>query len=350
MFSFVEEFLYLFLKRCVSFLLGSRAVLHVPANYITRFFLNTALKPLGALVAISLIAMLPLTSLQAHAQDLSHADTTNKYEVGIYLLNVGRVDLQSGSYELDFYLWIKSDTADFTKSPPRFEFMNGRVTTEVLAVEPDYYEMRVKGSFLKNMNFQKYPFEQLFLTVEVEGIEDAGSVVFVPDAKATGIDSLVNIPGWRLVSSDSTVTTHQYPDEKSYSRYIFSITIERFFLSSFLKTIFPVLIITTIAMLAFWMSPTNFTSRIGLGASTLLAAVAAHLNAANQLPPIGYLTLFDKIMIIAYALFLNNLLSMVIQMRLIDHNQSEDAARVNARMRKMMPVIIITIFFALLLI
>jgi hypothetical protein len=304
----------------------------------------------AALAVFSILVVAHTTFVPVYAQDVTYADSENEYEIGIYLLNVGKVDLQTGSYDLDFYMWIKSDTSDFTKSPPRFEFMNGRVTTEVLAVEPDYYEVRVKGNFLKNMNFQKYPFEQLLLTVEVEGVNDITSTVFVPDTQSTGIDKLVNIPGWRLVSSDSSVTVHQYPDDKSYSRYIFSVTIERFFLSSFLKTIFPILIITTIAMLAFWMSPSNFTSRIGLGASTLLAAVAAHLNASNQLPPIGYLTLFDKIMIIAYALFLNNLLSMVIQMRLIDHDKPEAAATVNARMRKLMPVIIITIFLSLLLI
>jgi uncharacterized membrane protein len=93
-------------------------------------------------------------------------------------------------------------------------------------------------------------------------------------------------------------------------------------------------------MLAFWMSPTNFPPRIGLAASTLLAAVAAHLSAASQLPPIGYLTLMDKVMIVAYALFLNNLISMVLQMRLVDRKKEEEAAKVNARMRRLMPLII----------
>ncbi|MEM3172451.1 MAG: hypothetical protein QXE82_02810 [Candidatus Nitrosotenuis sp.] len=297
---------------------------------------------------LSAIILLNAVALPAWGQQ--YDTPAAKYEIGVYLLNVGKVDLQTGSYDLDFYMWIRSNEADFTQSKPSFEFMNGRVTTETITVEPHYYEIRVKGTFLKNMNFQKYPFEQLFLTVEVEGIDDINSIVFVPDLEASGIDSLVNIPGWRLVSNDSKITEHQYPDGKSYSRYVFSMTIERHFLSSFLKTIFPVLIITTIAMLAFWMSPTNFAPRIGLGASTLLAAVAAHLNAANQLPPIGYLTLFDKIMIIAYALFLNNLLSMVIQMRFIDHDKKEEAIRINARMRRLMPAIIIIIFFALFLI
>ncbi len=284
----------------------------------------------------------------AYAQTESHNKKT--YDIGTYLLNVGKIDLQTGTYDLDFYLWIRSNDVNFLESKPKFEFMNGKATIEPITVEENYYEARVKGVFQKNMDFRNYPFEKILLTVEIEGVEDYDSFEFVPDLEESGVDSLVNIPGWNLKSTNSDISVHEYSDGKEFSRYVFSLEIERFPLSSFLKTIFPIIIITTIAMLAFWMSPTNFTARIGLGASTLLAAVAAHLNAANQLPPIGYLTLMDKIMIIAYALFLNNLLSMVIQMRFIDNKREEEAVRINARMRKFMPIIVAAIFLALFLI
>jgi hypothetical protein len=243
---------------------------------------------------------------------------------------------------LDFYFWLSSDDpdVDFTKEKPAFDFMNSmNARVEPSRIEPNYYEVRVKGTFLKNMDFRNYPFDSQRVTVEVEGFEPVDRLVFVPDVDSSGYDYLVNVPGWKLGETTSDVIVHDYPDF-SYSRYIFSFDLERAYLSSFLKTIFPVLIITTIAMLAFWMSPTNFPPRIGLAASTLLAAVAAHLNAANQLPPIGYLTLMDKVMIVAYVLFLNNLISMVLQMRLMDHKKEEEAARVNSRMRKFMPLII----------
>lgn len=262
---------------------------------------------------------------------------------GVYLLNVGKIDLQTGSYDLDFYFWLSTSnaTADFTKQKPMFDFMNSmNVKIEPSRIEPNYYEVRVKGTFLKNMDFRNYPFDTQEVTIEVEGFEPIDKLVFVPDnGGSSGYDSMVNVPGWNLGKTQQNVIVHNYPD-KSYSRYIFSFDIKRAELSAFLKTIFPVVIITTIAMLAFWMSPTNFTSRIGLAASTLLAAVAAHLAAASQLPPIGYLTLMDKVMIVAYALFLNNLVSMVLQMRLVDHKKEEEAAKVNAKMRKLMPVII----------
>lgn len=300
-----------------------------------------------ALVVASMV-FLPIAS--SDEQSVIVNDDQKSYKVGIYLLNVGKIDLQTSSYDLDFYMWVASNDDDFTQAKPKIEFMNGKATMETITVEPHYYEMRVKGTFLKNMDFHQYPFEQLYLTIEVEGIDDANNLVLVADDEHSGVDGLVNIPGWNLLGFTSDTATHFYPDGKEFSRYVYTMTLERFFVSSFLKTIFPILIITTIAMLAFWMSPTNFAPRIGLGASTLLAAVAAHLSAANQLPPIGYLTLFDKIMIIAYALFLNNLLSMVIQMRYVEQDQKDKAIKINTRMRRLMPIIVIVIFLALLVV
>jgi hypothetical protein len=293
------------------------------------------------IICVSLLVAIG-SPIAAGAQNSIQSDEAEVLTVGVYLINIGKIDLQVGSYDLDFYFWLSSDDpdVDFTKEKPAFDFMNSmNARVEPSRIEPNYYEVRVKGTFLKNMDFRNYPFDSQRVTVEVEGFEPVDRLVFAPDVDSSGYDYLVNVPGWNLGQTTSDVIVHDYPDF-SYSRYIFSFDLERAYLSSFLKTIFPVLIITTIAMLAFWMSPTNFPPRIGLAASTLLAAVAAHLNAANQLPPIGYLTLMDKVMIVAYVLFLNNLISMVLQMRLMDQKKEEEAARVNSRMRKFMPLII----------
>jgi hypothetical protein len=303
------------------------------------------LRLVSSAAAISFVMILSsmYSFSDSYAQPEGAKDEPKQLTAGVYLINIGKIDLQTGSYDLDFYFWLSTtDTSiNFTKNKPTFDFMNSmNAKVDVSRVEANYYETRVKGTFLKNMDFRNYPFDKQQISVEVEGFDTVDKLVFVPDTQASGYDSLINVPGWHLGETHQNVIVHQYPDS-AYSRYIFSFDIERAALSSFLKTIFPVLIITTIAMLAFWMSPTNFAPRIGLAASTLLAAVAAHLNAANQLPPIGYLTLMDKVMIVAYALFLNNLVSMVLQMRLVDHKREADAAKINSRMRKLMPVIVV---------
>lgn len=66
--------------------------------------------------------------------------------------------------------------------------------------------------------------------------------------------------------------------------------------------------ISTIAIPTLFITPKNFAQRIGIGVTTLLAGVAAHLNLTSQLPQIGYLTFADKIMIIAYSIFLYGLI------------------------------------------
>jgi hypothetical protein len=269
--------------------------------------------------------------------------------VGVYLINVGKTDLQASSYDIDFYIWFASDNpnANFTRNAPRFDFMNALdATVTPSQVKPNYYEARVKGTFVKNMDFRQYPFDTQKLTVEVEGFEPVEKLVLKPDTASSGFDDLINVPGWTLGGSSSQVVDHHYR-EGTFSRYVFTFELERTPLSSFLKTVFPIMIITTIAMLAFWMSSAHLAARMGLAASTLLAAVAAQLSAAGQLPPIGYLTLMDKVMIVAYALFLNNLLSLVLQMRLVDQKKEQEAVKVNARMRSLIPVIIVAILAVL---
>lgn len=294
----------------------------------------------AALSLAALAALIPATTNLAFAEEKPESRT-----VGVYLVNVGKTDLQAGSYDIDFYIWFASDNpnANFTKNVPRFDFMNAlNANVTPSQVETNYYEARVKGTFVKNMDFRNYPFDTQKLTVEIEGFEPVEKLVLKPDTASSGFDDLINVPGWTLGGSSSQVVDHHYR-EGTFSRYVFTFALERTPLSSFLKTVFPVMIITTIAMLAFWMSPAHFGARIGLASSTLLAAVAAHLSAASQLPPIGYLTLMDKVMIVAYALFLNNLLSLVLQTRLVDQKKEQEAMKANVRMRRLMPVIIIVI-------
>lgn len=304
-----------------------------------------------AAVVLSLAALFTASSfsLMQGATTTNLAFAEQKLEtrtVGVYLVNIGKTDLQAGSYDIDFYIWFASDNpgVNFTKSAPRFDFMNALNTIITPShVEPSYYEARVKGTFVKNMDFRNYPFDTQQVTVEVEGFEPTDKLVFKPDTAASGFDDMINVPGWMLAGSSSKVVDHHYREGTTFSRYVFTFTLERAPLSSFLKSIFPVMIITSIAMLTFWMSPKHFAIRVGLAASTLLALVAAHLSAASQLPPIGYLTLMDKVMVTAYALFLNNLLSLVFQMRLIDRDKEQEAVKVNARMRRLIPMIIIVI-------
>lgn len=266
---------------------------------------------------------------------------------GVYLVNVPKFELSSGSYEVDFYLWF-SWSGNKTIN---YEFMNGRASSiDIIEKREGFLDIRVRGTFLKSPNFKDYPFDRHRLTIEIEDksltLED---LVFVPDEGESGVDSEINISGWNMEGWKVESVEHEYPGNLTFSRLVFSFTIGRSTLSSILKSVVPISIITCIAMLAFFVSPSNYGQRISLGVTTLMAAVANHLALTSQIPPIGYLTVADKIMITAYAMFLYSLMVSVMAMRLVDQKKTESAIKLNRKAGMLVPIVAGTILGILVL-
>ena len=102
------------------------------------------------------------------------------------------------------------------------------------------------------------------------------------------------------------------------------------FFSSLVKNVLPITVITILSLLTFLIHPKNFGQRIGLAVSTLMAASAIHLSLLNALPPTGYLTLADRMVLIVYIIFLFNLAVSVYIMRLVDKNKMDEAGKFNS--------------------
>jgi hypothetical protein len=301
---------------------------------------------LPLLVMLSLIAILILNA-EAQASLKQNANV----KVGIWIVNVEKVDLAASSYKLDFYLWFKFNSSNISlKDVTEFEFVNGFPTKyEVKADEEHgYLEYRIRGDFIKTFDFTRYPFETHELTVELEHKNlNASHLSFEADP-TSNVDESVNVAGWEIGDFETRVTEHSYGDE-AYSRFIFSITLRRPALSSFVKSVLPISVITTISLLAFFISPQNFAQRIGLGVTTLLSATAFHLSLLSGIPPTGYLTLADRMMLSVYTIFLYNLSASVYIMKLVDAKKTEEAEKFNKKALKILPIIIVALIIAQLI-
>ncbi|MCS7124939.1 MAG: hypothetical protein NZ932_05980 [Candidatus Bathyarchaeota archaeon] len=296
-----------------------------------------------SLVVITLLSAFAFAILigQAEAQHVS-SNAAEVY-VGVWLVNVERIDLAASSYRLDFYIWFKFNPSEIDLAKVKeFEIVNGAPTRtpEVVAQEEGRIEYRIRGEFIKTFDFTRYPFEVHTLTIELEHKNlNASRLIFKPDSESA-IDETVNVAGWEIGGFEQSVVEHSYGHE-AYSRYVFSLRLKRPVLSAFVKSVLPISVITTISLLTFFISPQNFGQRIGLAVSTLMAASAFHLSLLSGIPPIGYLTLADRMMLSVYAIFLYNLSVSVYIMRLVDAKRIEEAQKFNAKALKTLAILIV---------
>jgi len=286
------------------------------------------------LLILVLTMVLPLIPTLAKTQPI-------EVLTGVRLVNVEKVDLTANSYRLDFYLWFSWDPVDITLAQiTEFEFLNGSPSKDIVYVteEEGFIQYRVKGDFVKTFDFTRYPFEMHDLQVKIEHKNmNSTELVYIIDPDSC-LDSGVNVVGWDLLRFTTETVNHTF-SENCFCNFVFDLDVGRPFFSSLVKNVLPITVVTIISLLTFLIHPKNFGQRIGLAVSTLMAASAIHLSLLNALPPTGYLTLADRMMLIVYIIFLFNLAASVYIMRLVDKNKIDDAVAFNSRSAKLLALL-----------
>jgi len=267
--------------------------------------------------------------------------------VGVYVLNIGKFDLVTGSYTIDFYISMECDNPCESGN---FEFLNGRADyVDKLIDENSSKFYRIQASLLQNIDLKSYPFDKHSLIIELEDkTKTKEELAYIPDTRNSGVDSAVTIVGWALDGWDAEVVDHYYePYDETFSRFIFAINIHRLEISAILKILLPVFFIVIVGLLALLIAPDKVPNRLALNTSTLLSAVLFHINATSSIPPVGYLTFADKFMIITYIALIASLVSTLILMRHTETQEHEKATRIYKRSLQTVPLLTVLLYGAL---
>ena len=223
--------------------------------------------------------------------------------VGIYVLSMGKLDVTTGSFTMDFYMSLKSDRP----VPESFEFLNGRAASVDKTVdEPNEKFYRILANLSSPINFRRFPFDAQQLQVILEDKQKvAGELVYVPDLEETGLDESVEFPGWQVTGWNATAAKHRYTAYKEdYSQYVLNVGIQRIKMNSFIKTFLPVLFLMLITVSSFILNPDQIVTRLATISSSLVASAMFHISIAGQIPPVSYLTFADKFMMLTYFVLL----------------------------------------------
>lgn len=267
-----------------------------------------------SIIAFFLLVLAPFTLAATSAEPA-------EVSVGIYVLHVGKFEVATGSYTVDFYLSMKCDS----QCPAfDFEFMNGRATSvdKILDYSAEKF-YRIQAQLVSPVDLKSYPFDTQQLELILEDKElTTNDLVYVVNEEETALDPSVSIPGWVMTNSGASVREHTYDIyNESYSQYVFTIDLARIKLNSFIKTFLPIAFIMLVMLSSFVLDPDKLSTRMGMVGSALVASVMFHVSLTNQIPPVGYLTLADKFMILTYFILLMSFVLNVILMELTERQQ-----------------------------
>jgi hypothetical protein len=124
----------------------------------------------------------------------------------------------------------------------------------------------------------------------------------------------------------------------TYDYATFSLPVRRHITFHLTKFFLPLLVIITVAFAVFWIDPEDLGSRVGIGVTCLLAAIAFQLAEAGSLPAVAYLTLADRIYAACYAALAIALMASIWATSLVRRSLRAKALRIDRICRTAFPL------------
>jgi len=315
----------------------------------------------AALVLIVFCASaFPLAAQEAR----SLASAPLEVEIGMYILDLAKLDMKENEFFADFYIWYKwRNSSDTTWTPDNIEFMNGsiqnasKLASETMTDGRQYASQRIKAKFRGRFNLHMYPFDGQTLPIVIEDSElIRDRMTFIVDSSQgrpeTWLDGSVNIPDWQINGVQAYVDLHHYDtafglasqaqsQRQIYSRFSFTTRLQRYFIPHLIKFIIPLIVIAGMAYLVFWINAKEFEAQTGICVTALLSAVALHNSQADALPAVGYLVMADKVFILFYIVIYMALVQTVAVNTFAKRSFIKTAARIDKVFQWLYPITLI---------
>ena len=295
---------------------------------------------------------------------------------GIDINEISNVDPRNATFTADFYLWFRHQRHfDYSK----IEFLNAvedlrlrdEPIMEMTAQNMAYRAYRIKGDFKEEFIFRDYPFDSQTLSIRFRHEKfNSERLVFVTDdigmqryGNRTPAERLEEYLGlsadspWHLQdilvfsdigAADSTLGNpsmfHAKADTAiSYSRFNVVTKLERNAKSYVLKNLVPLFIVILLGYIMLFISPEgpSFVARMSLGVIALLTAVFLRMEAAGQLPNIGYLVALDYMYFAVYVLILSGIVITVAKHWALRRGKDIRAKRLDYFGRMFQPIYIL---------
>ena len=257
--------------------------------------------------------------------------------VGMYVTNLVAIDETRESFEVGGYLvaqWLDprlalpaTGTADDpgdTQGVRSFEqeevWLPGIEAANSITHKRNNYTIQVDrhglvtyterfDATLSNLyDLRKFPFDTQVLQFEFQPfLSNASSIAFAKGAlPLTGIspDQHLELASWRIEGLQYRLdqVAHQGIGQQS-TEALFQIVIKRRSGFYIWKVFLPLLLITLIPAVVFWIDPKEYDWHLKVPLTMLLSLVAFQFAIVRDLPKIGYITFLDGVFLLSFVLF-----------------------------------------------
>ena len=272
---------------------------------------------------------------------VAHADPPpHKVTVGVYINHISAVDIKNSKFDIDFYIWFRWEGADDIKPLDTFELANGRITSKSgiskhLYGTQNYVSCRVLATITKFWDLRRFPLDDHTLELQIEDSDtDTRVVVFEPDLDNATTSPDLHVPGWVVSASRGRVVTQTYRTnygditipkghESAYSRYVFSIDVERPGIGRFLRVFFGLFISVLVAYCSFHVRPKESSPRVSLGVGATFAAAAVTIAINNALPDTNSITMADKLIMLTLGVIVATVAETIVALTLFARGKEE---------------------------
>lgn len=202
-----------------------------------------------------------------------------------------------------------------------------------------YERYRVVAKITKVFPVMRFPLDEHLLTLAVENGElGRNRMLFVPDTESSSISNRVAVPGYHIAGWSILEKPHSYKSTRgdprlaagsksTHSQLRMGIFLERGNWGLYLKMFQGLFIAVMIALLAFFIKPTDLDPRFGLGLGALFAAVANSYLVGTFVPDTGELTMADIVNMVGIFTILVTLVESTVSLYLYDHRDEKALSR-----------------------
>ncbi|MFQ5993042.1 MAG: hypothetical protein ACE5NA_11450 [Nitrospiraceae bacterium] len=289
--------------------------------------------------------------------------TPTRVSVGIYVLDIEKVDDTTQSFSTDFQLqvmWkdprlanpaIEHDVGSCQHEwsevwNPGIELVDRRglerQSEDVVEVDSKglvTYEQRFFGEIAIPMDLSKFPFDRQSLPISVMAHGFGNSeIMFESDDDKMGRAESFSINDWAIDDGATRFSDFYYePARRDFPRFDFILQATRHAEYYVWQVLVIVAIFVCMTWAVFWLDPSELGSQIGLTLTATLILVVYMNRLASDLPPVPYLTSVDKFIIGALLFAFLAFVEVVVSCTLFKKGRADLAYRLDRQSRVIFP-------------